>query len=94
MFIPLAFWDIQICHGTLWGSTSLPLDAAPGSQETRYTEDNIISEKKKVTIPMHISVKMTLEQFQKQKAAVQDFLYTLLSPGQSHDTQEEQSDEQ
>ncbi|XP_068112143.1 appetite-regulating hormone isoform X2 [Hyperolius riggenbachi] len=49
-----------------------------------------------VTIPMDISVKMTLEQFQKQKAAIQDFLYTLLSPGQSQDTQEErgQSDDQ
>ncbi|XP_068088170.1 ghrelin-like [Hyperolius riggenbachi] len=53
-------------------------------------------QKNAVTIPMDISVKMTLEQFQKQKAAIQDFLYTLLSPGQSQETQEErgQSDDQ
>ncbi|XP_068114129.1 ghrelin-like isoform X2 [Hyperolius riggenbachi] len=48
-------------------------------------EEDLSEEQSKVTIPMDISVKMMLEQFQKQKAAIQDFLHTLFSPGQSQD---------
>ncbi|KAM5148574.1 ghrelin-like [Mantella aurantiaca] len=41
-----------------------------------------------VTIPLDMSMKLTQEQFQKQRAAVQDFLYSFLSLGSSQDTED------
>ncbi|XP_018410739.1 PREDICTED: ghrelin-like [Nanorana parkeri] len=61
-----------------------------GNMNRREAEDGPGEEQKEigVTIPLDMSMKLTQEQFQKQKAAVQDFLYTFLSLGSSQDTEE------
>ncbi|XP_072276585.1 ghrelin-like [Pyxicephalus adspersus] len=53
----------------------------PGGMNRRETEDDLDEEQKGigVTIPLDMSMKMTQEQLEKQKAAVQDFLYSFLS---------------
>ncbi|CAI9623882.1 unnamed protein product [Staurois parvus] len=58
-----------------------------GNMNRRGVEDDLAEEEIGVTFPLDMSMKMTQEQFQKQKAAVKDFLYSFLSLGSSQDTE-------
>nr|BAM29302.1 ghrelin [Pelophylax nigromaculatus] len=58
-----------------------------GNMNRRGVEDDLAEEEIGVTFPLDMSMKLTQEQFQKQRAAVQDFLYSLLSLGSAQDTE-------
>ncbi|XP_040214523.1 ghrelin [Rana temporaria] len=51
----------------------------------RGAEEDLVEEEIGVTFPL--DMKVTQEQFQKQRAAVQDFLYSLLPLGSAQDTE-------
>nr|BAM29303.1 ghrelin [Glandirana rugosa] len=61
-----------------------------GAMNRREAEDGVTEAQEEigVTIPLDTSMKRTQEEILKQKAAVQDFLYTFLSLGTSQDTEE------
>ncbi|XP_073447448.1 ghrelin isoform X2 [Aquarana catesbeiana] len=64
-----------------------------GNMNRRGVEDDLAGEEIGVTFPL--DMKMTQEQFQKQRAAVQDFLYSsLLSLGSVQDTEDKNENPQ
>ncbi|XP_077307713.1 appetite-regulating hormone [Lithobates pipiens] len=65
-----------------------------GNMNRRGVEDDLAEEEIGVSFPLDMKMMTTQEQFQKQRAAVQDFLYSLLSLRAAQDIEDKNENPQ